>query len=91
MTPQTLVTFQDEKTGELFLWNGKYPIGLSGGWNTSQKPWHAKGTFTQKEADFFKELEGLKTRTFTVPSKGKFKILNRLNTTIHDGTYNGFS
>jgi hypothetical protein len=85
MTKQILITFQDEKTGDLYLWNGKYPIGLSGGWDTSQKPWHSKGTFSQKEADFFKELETNKARTFTVPSKGKFKILNRLNVEIHDG------
>jgi hypothetical protein len=85
---QTLILFQKECTNDFYLWNGVYPITITGGWeNNDSPPWNPQAEISEKETELFKKLEGNKARGFETKERGRFTIMKRINIEI-DGIIN---
>jgi hypothetical protein len=84
MTTQTFIIFQHEVLGHLYLWNGKYPVGITGGWDFEQDPWHPSAELSPEEEKVFKSLESSKARGFEFKERGRFNIIKRINVEIYD-------
>lgn len=76
MSQQTLILFKQESLGDVFLWNGDYPIHVHP--RPDGAAWHPQGELSEKEAQLFKELETSKKRTFELKDRGRFNILQRI-------------
>ena len=79
---QTLILFRHEVHDHFYLWNGKYPISIDGGYeNHSQPPWstNVREDLPEKEIALFKKLEKNKQRVFELKGRGRFCIINRVN------------
>jgi hypothetical protein len=83
MKTQIFILFQHEVLGHVYLWNGKYPVGVTGGWDFDQDPWDPAGQLNPEEEKFFKALEDSKTRGFQFKNRGRFNIIKRINVEIH--------
>lgn len=78
----TLVLIQYEGSGALYLWNGKYPVGVTGGHEFSQGPWHPSAEMTDKEIEIFTALETNKKRVIEFKDRGRFNVLSRTKAEI---------
>jgi hypothetical protein len=76
MQSTTLILFEHESLGDVYLWNGDYPVHILP--YLSSTLWTPNGDISQKEHELFKSLETSKKRGFELKDRGRFNILQRI-------------
>lgn len=75
-----LILFKHQvHSDQYYLWNGFYPVNITGGWpSIDSPPWNINAEVSPEEYTLFRSLETSKKQVFTIKTRGTFQVLKRI-------------